>query len=62
MRLVVGDTSPLRSLANLGLLGILRDLYSEVIVPPAVAAELRGPPDGQASVEPEQLAVLRVPL
>ena len=60
MMLVVGDTSPIRALANLGLLGILSNLYSEVIVPPAVAAELRDSPSGHASVEPERIAFLRV--
>ena len=38
--IVVSDTSPLRCLAHLGLLDLLRVLYGQVLVPPAVANEL----------------------
>jgi len=39
-RLVVSDTSPLRALAHLGAVELLESLFSEVFVPPAVAAEV----------------------
>jgi predicted nucleic acid-binding protein len=38
--LVVCDTSPLRALNQVGLLGVLEILYGDVLVPPAVVAEL----------------------
>jgi uncharacterized protein len=40
MRVVISDTSPLRALAHLGRVDIAAALLGEVIVPPAVAAEL----------------------
>ncbi len=38
--LVVSDTSPLRALQSLDLVGVLQPMYREVLVPPAVAREL----------------------
>ena len=49
--IVVSDTSPIRGLANLGLRELLREIYQEVIIPAAVAAELATPPRGQAAVD-----------
>ena len=49
--LVVSDTSPLRALAHLGRVGLLRDLYAEVLVPPAVVGELAAPKRGMPLVE-----------
>ena len=43
MPVVVSDTSPVRALAHLGRLTLLRDLFGEVLVPPAVVAELASP-------------------
>ena len=40
MQIVVSDTSPIRALKHLGLLELLPALFSRVIVPPAVIAEL----------------------
>jgi uncharacterized protein len=37
---VVTDTSPLRALAVVHLLGVLPRLYNDILLPPAVAAEL----------------------
>lgn len=45
MAVVVSDTSPIRALAHLELLHVLRALFDEVHVPPAVARELSHPPD-----------------
>lgn len=42
---VVADTSSIILLAKVGRLGLLRELYGEAFVPPAVTAELRGKPD-----------------
>jgi uncharacterized protein len=42
--LVVSDTSPIRALHHLGLLPLLPVLFSQVMVPPAVASELATPP------------------
>ena len=44
MAVVVSDTSPIRALAHLELLDVLRELFGEVHVPPAVAQELSHPP------------------
>lgn len=52
MMAAVADTSSIILLAKVGRLGLLRELYGEVFVPPAVAAELRGKPDA-ASQEVE---------
>jgi predicted nucleic acid-binding protein len=41
--IVVSDTSPIRALAHLGVLDLLRDLFGEVLVPPAVVMELLQP-------------------
>jgi predicted nucleic acid-binding protein len=51
LSLVVSDTSPIRALAHLGRVELLRDLFGEVLVPPAVAEELRTPPEGLPGVE-----------
>lgn len=40
MTVIVSDTSPIRSLAFLGRLDLLRFIYGQIIVPPAVAGEL----------------------
>lgn len=38
---VIADAGPLVGLAKIGTLGILRDLYQEILIPPAVFDELR---------------------
>jgi uncharacterized protein len=43
MAIVVSDTSPLRALAHLQRMDILKALFQEVFIPPAVAQELRHP-------------------
>ena len=51
MAVVVSDTSPIRALAELKLLGALGVLFAEVHVPPAVADELLHPPRRFNSVD-----------
>ena len=41
MNLVVSDTSPIRALEWLGLLDLLESLYGKVLIPSAVASELK---------------------
>ena len=41
--LVVSDTSPLTALLKIGRAGLLRQLFSEVLIPPAVESELFRP-------------------
>lgn len=43
MRLVVADTSPVRYLIQIGQIGLLAELFERVILPVAVAEELRHP-------------------
>ena len=43
---VVSDTSPLRAVHHLRKLDLLDVLFEEVLIPPAVAAELRNSPAG----------------
>jgi len=38
--IVVSDTSPILNLSAVGKLDLLRDLYAEIVVPPAVQGEL----------------------
>lgn len=38
--IVISDTSPILNLAAVGKLDVLHDLYTEIVVPPAVQAEL----------------------
>ena len=38
--IVVSDTSPILNLSAVGKLHLLRDLYAEIVVPPAVQREL----------------------
>jgi predicted nucleic acid-binding protein len=52
---VVSDTSPIRALAHLDLLGLLPGLFDRVFVPPAVALELRSPRRDLPPVEIEAL-------
>jgi predicted nucleic acid-binding protein len=44
MTVVVSDTSPIRAFKWLGLLPVLQELYTTVLIPPAVARELDVPP------------------
>ncbi len=60
MSLIVSDTSPIRALAHLGLIELLRELFVDVLVPPAVAAELSHPPIGLTSVDVNEIAFMRV--
>ena len=39
--IVVSDTSPILNLSVIGRLDLLRDLYQEIVIPPAVVTELR---------------------
>lgn len=55
MAIIISDTSPVRALQHLSLLDLLRRFYGEVLVPPAVAAELRDP---DASVPPLDIAAI----
>jgi predicted nucleic acid-binding protein len=53
--IVVSDTSPIRSLGNLGLLNILQRLYGRVVIPCAVALELSQAPMGQSMIRLDDL-------
>lgn len=44
MAVVVSDTSPVRALAHVGHLDWLENLFTKIVLPPAVAYELRKPP------------------
>jgi uncharacterized protein len=58
--IVVSDTSPVRALAHLQQLELLRKLFSEVLVPPAVAHELANPAAGLPAVDVATFPYLRV--
>lgn len=59
MRVVISDTSPVRALANPGLLNLLQILYDEVILPRAVALELSQAPAGHFVISLDDLAGFR---
>ena len=60
MVIVVSETSPIRALGHLGLMDLLNDLYSEVIVPPAVATELLNPASGLGAIDVRRFPFVRV--
>jgi predicted nucleic acid-binding protein len=57
---VVSDTSPIRALAFLGTLPLLRALYGQVLIPHAVEAELRSPRDGGNPVDLAKFSFIEV--
>jgi predicted nucleic acid-binding protein len=57
---VVSDTSPIRSLAHLGLLDVLPGLFGSVLVPPAVAVDLTVPVHGFAPLDFSALPFVEV--
>lgn len=60
MAIVVSDTSPVRALANLGLLDLLGKLFGTVYVPPAVAAELASPRGLSIAVDVQRLDCIAI--
>lgn len=60
MAAVVSDTSPLRALGHLSLLDLLRVLYGQILLPPAVEQELQYPPPGLPVVQVAQLPFVRI--
>lgn len=58
--IVVSDTSPIRALAHLGSLDLLAALFDEVLVPPAVDAELLSPPGDLPIIDVRLLAFARI--
>ena len=60
MSIVVSDTSPIRALHHLGLLGILGQLFDRVIVPPAVLHELTQPRPRFVAVDLGQYAFVDI--
>jgi predicted nucleic acid-binding protein len=47
---VIADTSPIQYLYQIGLLGVLNVLYDQIIIPEAVAAELKVGREGGISL------------
>ena len=60
MAIVVSDTSPIRALYHLGQLSLLETLFGEMIVPPAVAAELAAPRRAFPPIYATTIGYLRV--
>lgn len=58
--IVISDTSPIRALSHLRLIELLRELFQEVLIPPAVELELASPPSGIALVDVAQWDFIRV--
>ncbi len=60
MPIVVSDTSPIRALAHLDQLDLLPALFGEVLIPPAVAAELERPRSALPSLLVHGLPFVRI--
>jgi len=58
--IVVSDTSAIAALVHLRLAHVLRSLFAEVFVPPAVAHELKNPRGPRPVVDVGQLPFIRV--
>ena len=55
--IVVSDTSPISHLHQIGRLRLLKDLYREILVPPAVERELRSAVDLHSGMDQSLLRV-----
>ena len=60
MAVVVSDTSPIQALANVGLLHVLPRIFGQVMVPPAVVAELAKARLGSSPVLVDQMPFIIV--
>jgi predicted nucleic acid-binding protein len=60
MPIVVSDTSPIRALDHLGLLGLIEKFYGDVLLPPAIAEELERSRYGLKSFDIKQSPCFRV--
>ncbi len=60
MAIVVSDTSPIRALSQLNCLTLLSDLFGNVLVPPAVIAELERPRSRLPPLSIQGLPFIRV--
>ncbi len=60
MPVVISDTSPIQALAHLGLLDLLRQLYGQVLIPPAVQHELLNPVGGHAVIDVSQHPYMQI--
>jgi len=58
--IVVSDTSPIRALAHIGHLDLLASLFGEVVIPPAVAAELERPRSRFVPIDINELPYVQV--
>ena len=52
--IVVSDTSPIRALNHLALMDVLRELFGDILIPPAVQSELMTPPTNLVAVDVSQ--------
>lgn len=60
MTVVVSDTSPIRCLAHLSLMGLFQDLFGQVLIPPSVQAELLRPAGNSPALALSPFAFVRV--
>ncbi len=60
MIVVVSDTSPIRALAHLGRVELLHDLFTALVVPPAVVHELSQPSSGGPAIDLKSYAFFQV--
>ncbi len=60
MPVIVSDTSPIRALAHLGRIDLLRSLFGMVLLPPAVDEELGHPRTGLPLVDVHELGFISV--
>jgi uncharacterized protein len=60
LAVLISDTSPIHALGHLGLLALLRDLFGQVVIPPAVQQELMRPPPRLLAIDVSQLAFVQI--
>jgi predicted nucleic acid-binding protein len=58
--IIISDTSPIRALAHVKQLDLLKSLFGEVLVPPAVAQELERPRPTFAPIQLAEMSFLKV--
>lgn len=60
MAVVVSDTSPIVALSHLSRLELLHGLFGDILIPPAVAAELRKPTWATKVVDPSKMPFVTI--